>query len=373
MAPKRNVYRKGTKNVKKAKSKNVRPSRKFFGNQHTTEKRTEFTSTSAKKLSSNSDFDVKVDDIFSYCILSFNLVFPTLASMLKCKTCDSDVKFTRTYIRGLGFRINIECNCGDRTINSTHVIQSGFEINRRIVFVMRLLGVGIHGIRLFCALMELASNFSVGSYYDILENIKIATFAVSEACLKKAGKEEKDQNKERNLPENELAVSGDGTWSKRGFSSLIGITTLIGKNTSKMLDYFVSSKTCKTCEVMRAKLDRVTFKLWYESEHSEECSANYEGSSGGMEVQGIIKMFQNSENLHGAKYAYYIGDGDSKTFTNLLDAKPYDDFVVQKLECVLHVGKRMFRHLKDVKKTLVEMRKIKRAEEKKKKRKKTKI
>ncbi|KAL7290815.1 hypothetical protein TKK_0015558 [Trichogramma kaykai] len=57
-------------------------------------------------------------------------------------------------------------------------------------------------------------NLRRRKYYCILENIKIATHAVSEACLKKAGEEEKEENKENNMPEDELTVSGDGTWSK---------------------------------------------------------------------------------------------------------------------------------------------------------------
>ena len=171
---------------------------------------------------------------------------------------------------------------------------------------------------------------------------------------------------ENNLPENELVVSGDGTWLKRGFSSSISFCTVIGKYTGKVLDYFVSSKTCKACEIMEKKLNRIDFDIWYESEHQEECSVNYQGSSGGMEVQGIIEIFKNSLEIHMEKYAYYIGDGDSKTFTNLCEAKPYGDFIIQKLECALHVGKRMFRYLKEAKKSLVELRKFKKAEEKKK-------
>lgn len=42
-----------------------------------------------------------------------------------------------------------------------------------------------------------------------------------------------------------------------------------------------------------------------------------------MKVQGIIEIFKNSQILHTAKYAYYIGDRDSKIFTNLCNAKPY--------------------------------------------------
>lgn len=287
--------------------------------------------------------------------------------MLKCKTCDKEVKFSKTAVRGVGFKINIQCECGDRTINSCDFIDKGYEINRRLVFVMRLLGVGINGLDLFCSLMDMTSNFSVTTYYRLLENVKIASKTVSDICIKKAGVEEKQMTKNHNLPEDELAISGDGTWSKRGFSSLIGVSTIIGKYSGKILDYFVSSKTCKPCEIMAKKLNHVDFQIWYDSVHHEECYANYEGSSGGMEVQGMINIFKRSEELHNAKYLHYIGDGDSKTFTNVVDSKPYgDDFVIQKLECVLHVGKRMFRHLKDIKKTITEARKIKRAEEKKK-------
>lgn len=107
--------------------------------------------------------------------------------------------------------------------------------------------------------------------------------------------------------------------------------------------------------MMKKKLNRTDFDIWFDCEHREECSSNYEGSSGGMEVQGITEIFKNSIQLHDAKYAYYIGDGDSKTFTNLLGAKPYGSFIIHKLECVLHVGKRMFRYLKELKKTLTEL------------------
>ncbi|KAL3288292.1 hypothetical protein HHI36_002740 [Cryptolaemus montrouzieri] len=54
-----------------------------------------------------------------------------------------------------------------------------------------------------------------------------------------------------------------------------------------------------------------------------------------------------------------VGDGYSKTSPNLLESKPYGDFNIEKLECILHVEKRMFRRLKDVKKILMEMKKLK--------------
>ena len=205
------AYSKGKRDKKPLVKKNTRKYRKFHGNRYSSDHSTSFTSTSAQKLSTSTDFDVKCDDSFNYCILVFSLVFSALAGMLKCKTCNNDVEFTKTGIKGLGFKINILCLCGNRSINSCELVDKSFEINRRMVFVMQLLGVGVNGLHLFCSLMDLTSNFSKTTYYRVLENVKIASKSVADICLKKAGEEEKQKNKEHNLPEDELTISVDGT------------------------------------------------------------------------------------------------------------------------------------------------------------------
>lgn len=93
------------------------------------------------------------------------------------------------------------------------------------------------------------------------------------------------------------------------------------------------------------------YEDWYE-QHEELCTKNHEGSAGKMEVDAIIDMFERSEEIHGVKYLNYIGDGDSKTFANILKSNPYgDDFPVTKSECVGHVQKRMGTRLRNIKKT----------------------
>ncbi|GFS70718.1 uncharacterized protein TNCV_498071 [Trichonephila clavipes] len=63
-----------------------------------------------------------------------------------------------------------------------------------------------------------------------------------------------------------------------------------------------------------------------------------------MEVDGMLRIFNRSEKLHNLKYSNYIGDGDTKTFNALSENKPYgDDYLIQKIECVGHVQKRMGR------------------------------
>ena len=98
-------------------------------------------------------------------------------------------------------------------------------------------------------------------------------------------------------------------------------------------------------------MNSVEFELWFEAEHADECCRNHNGSAGKIKVDGIFDMFERSEGTHQARYTNYIGDGDCKTFKNLTDRKVYrENFIINKLECVLHVGKRMFRRLMDVKK-----------------------
>ncbi|GFW79755.1 uncharacterized protein TNCV_2589751 [Trichonephila clavipes] len=69
-----------------------------------------------------------------------------------------------------------------------------------------------------------------------------------------------------------------------------------------------------------------------------------------MEVDGMLRIFNRSEKLHNLKYLNYIGDGDTKTFNALSENKPYgDDHLIQKIECVGHVQKRMGTRLRKLK------------------------
>jgi len=70
-----------------------------------------------------------------------------------------------------------------------------------------------------------------------------------------------------------------------------------------------------------------------------------------MEVDAIKELFSSSVEKHGVVYINYIGDGDSKTYTGLVNAKPYgDEIEIIKKECVGHVQKRMGTRLRECKK-----------------------
>ena len=325
--------------------------RRFSGNQFTAENETDFVSTSAEKLKSASFDDIDIDDSHCYVILSFITVFGFLSQNLKCKHCDGDVQFTRTCVRGLGFNLVVTCGCCSSRISSSPLVNKAYEINRRFLLVLRLLGLGLHSANVFCSLMELSAGFCNKTFYAFVENLHTAAKCLFEIVQKKAVNEEKEKNAAAGNVENHLSVSGDGTWKKRGFQSLFGVATLIGKYTHKVIDLETKSSFCQGCSNWAGRKGTPEYDEWF-ADHEEHCSINHIGSAGKMEVDAITEMFARSDQLLGVKYATYIGDGDTKTFSAILKSNPYEDVTVQKKECVGHVQKRMGTRLREVKKKI---------------------
>jgi len=113
----------------------------------------------------------------------------------------------------------------------------------------------------------------------------------------------------------------------------------------------VKSNYCKSCEHWKSKLGTTEYEEWHIA-HADGCQANHEDLSGKMEVDAVIEIFERFETLHGLKYANYIGDCDSKTFKDIMDRDPYEDFEVQKQECIDHVQKQMGTRLRNLKKKM---------------------
>ena len=44
-----------------------------------------------------------------------------------------------------------------------------------------------------------------------------------------------------------------------------------------------------------------------------------------MEIDAIVSMFKRSVANLGVRFRNYIGDGDSKTYTGVINAKPYGE------------------------------------------------
>ncbi|GBN23147.1 hypothetical protein AVEN_71593-1 [Araneus ventricosus] len=155
-------------------------------------------------------------------------------------------------------------------------------------------------------------------------------------------------------------VSGDGTWKTRGHSSLVGVCTVIGAESGKVIDIDVTSSYCKSCEVsnkLYSDKSKSSYQQW-QSHHANSCQKKHFGSEGKMEIEGIKKLFRRSVVERGVRYLSYIGDGDASTFKDVCEDKPYGiNTTIEKAECVGHVQKRMGTRLRRLKKDM--KRKIK--------------
>ncbi|GBN58852.1 hypothetical protein AVEN_64691-1 [Araneus ventricosus] len=70
-----------------------------------------------------------------------------------------------------------------------------------------------------------------------------------------------------------------------------------------------------------------------------------------MEVEGMKKIFRRSVAKRGVRYLSHIGDGDSFTFKDVCEDKPYGiNTTIEKVKCVGHVQKRMGTRLRRLKK-----------------------
>ena len=110
------------------------------------------------------------------------------------------------------------------------------------------------------------------------------------------------------------------------------------------------SKKCKRCDAHKS-MDRHSneCQMW-KVDQDLVCTINHTGSSGKMEVDGVLDMFKRSVEKKDLRYLSFIGDGDSSTFKTVSEAKPYgSDVVVEKKECVGHIQKRMGTRLQKLK------------------------
>lgn len=206
-----------------------------------------------------------------------------------------------------------------------------YNTNLRLAYGMRCIGKGLRGAQTFCAIMNLPPPPRFEKYTKLLLG---SLQQVSTATMRRAIQE----TLESNDGNNNIAAAFDGTWQKRGHTSLNGVVTATSLETGKVIDIECLTKYCYGCKTSNA---------------DHECVINFSGYSGGMESEGVLKIFQRSEKNYGVRYVQYLGDGDSKGFMKVVQAKPYgDDTQIEKLECVGHVQKRLGTRLRKLKRDM---------------------
>ena len=107
-------------------------------------------------------------------------------------------------------------SCQPVCVNSSPLIDAkAYDVNRRIVFAFRLLGLGLAGIDKFCGVMDMPKPVFHSFYDKIVQNIHTAAKSACELSMKNAVNAEKEMNLQKGNPEGltvsetELGENGD--------------------------------------------------------------------------------------------------------------------------------------------------------------------
>ena len=106
--------------------------------------------------------------------------------------------------------------------NSTPLkhVSKGFDINGRAVYSMRACGQGHVALEKISCLMNLPKPMTHNNYDKIVENFVKATKVVAEDTISDAVAEIREAKKANDDDIVDTSVSCDGTWQRRGYSSL---------------------------------------------------------------------------------------------------------------------------------------------------------
>ncbi|KYM81197.1 hypothetical protein ALC53_08268 [Atta colombica] len=121
-------------------------------------------------------------------------------------------------------------------------------MNRRIVFVMRLLGIGREGLNIFYNFMDICNGLTKDAYNKIAEHIYSVTKAEFESCAQRVINEENKENEKED-----------------------GVTTLIAYYSGKIIDLAIR-RNVNSVENMK-KAIMATYHMYSTNENSrhEDC------------------------------------------------------------------------------------------------------
>lgn len=272
-------------------------------------------------------------------VIDMEILSDFISRNTRCKGCGGDISIAELPLarKGLACKLEIQCSAckfSDSTMTSAILRDRLYSVNVSLVYGLRAIGKGLRAAQMLCCLMDLPKPVSNFSLYN--KKISQSLQEVSTASMKNAANEAKELNESK-----DIAGALDGTWHKRGHTSLNGVMALTSVDTGKVIDVEIMSKYCQTC----GKSTNNTPHL--------NCKKNYSGTSGGMEVTGAVEIFKRSEQTRSVRYVKYLGDGDSKGFKKVVEEEPYGKGVtITKLECVGHVQKRMGAKLRRLRKEM---------------------
>ena len=250
------------------------------------------------------------DDLAGSRIIDVSILKDSIESMLVCRFCNSSVRLSESKRRGLGSTFRFMCvnNCEDQNSFSSCATDTNFQnytVNRRATFAMRCIGADRAELQTFCGLMDMPYGIGKSTVNFINNRISEAASAAMTDSASAAAKQEYDAAETTDSGVRDIDVSNDGTWMTRGHSSNIGTTCVIGTVTGKALDFVTLGKQCKSCDYWENNKSKrpEEYRKWKENhETNGECTKTHTGSSGAMEGDAAVTMFERSVEKHSLRY-----------------------------------------------------------------------
>ena len=263
--------------------------------------------------------------------------------------------------KGLCGLLSLAClSCGEKTFFRTsepipEKLGVRYDVNRRAAYACSEIGIGREAFADFTGVMGMPPPSQKKSWYDHMKSINTVVECEFEKEIKEAGErlraELKDAESKTEDEEQDsvfdIAVSFDGSWHHRGFTSSHGVGVVMSVDTGDVLDAVALSKDCSVCLNNLDKDDE------WKNAHADSglCEKNFDGPSSSMETKAATILWSRSIEKHGLRYTTLLADGDNKTLKALNEElKPYGDTNIGKSECVNHVHKRMGTGLRELKK-----------------------
>ena len=173
---------------------------------------------------------------------------------------------------GLASTISLQCeSCCSSTsvaLAERHPLAELYDINRRrSVLAMRLIGSRRGGLNNICGILDMPPPVSKSNsgHSDALHT---AVETDARDSMKSAAQRllVRRTTEQHSHPEH-VAVSTDGTWMKRGFSSMFGMPTVVSYETEKVLNAEVLSKHCSGCKTWKnrwqaRKISNAEYEQW---------------------------------------------------------------------------------------------------------------
>lgn len=273
-----------------------------------------------------------------------------LLSLFPCSNCYSENSNSIT-ISSREFVPYVILTCKHCDSHMEHALNNS-TLSTSIIQASSQIGIGQRQLNIFASIIGLPI-INQRAYTSIFDKVFTQNECAHEELLKKSRQFVHDYHLRNGVTPNsdgciEIAVSYDGSWMTKGFSSKYGIGAAIDIMTGLVIDISVLSRYCQKCN-FKPK-DKTQLEKW-EQYHKKECLKTFSGSAPAMESSNAIILWHRSKE-HGFIYKYMLSDGDSKTIANLNSEKPYgEDCQIIKRECINHVSKRFGTALRKIKKS----------------------